>query len=289
MKILLMGKSSALGTDILRNNHDHDIYAPDETVLDHYSPAAVDSLINDYRPQAVINTDAFHDVPRCENDPLSAFAMNCVAVRDMAKACDRINALFLTLSTDYVFDGEKSASYLENDKPMPLQVYGITRLAGEYAALSAASGHAIIVRSCGLYGLTNGRSESGNFVDQRIKDASAQKAVGMGGDQIVSPTYTHDLSIAILKLVGHPDVTPGVYHLVNEGKCSWYEFTKAIYEIMGLTVKVTPVDRSGKGGDIHRPLYSALANTRARALGIALPSWRDALERYLRKKQETAN
>jgi dTDP-4-dehydrorhamnose reductase len=86
--------------------------------------------------------------------------MNCVAVRDMAKACDRIKALFLTLSTDYVFDGEKSASYLENDKPMPLQMYGITRLAGEYAALSAASDHAIVIRTCGLYGV-QARSKGG--------------------------------------------------------------------------------------------------------------------------------
>ncbi len=289
MKILLIGKTGPLGADILRNNRDHEIYAPDETVLDPCSRGAVDSLINDYRPQAVINTETFHDVPRCETESLSAFAMNCVAVRDLAKACDRINALFVTLSTDYVFDGAKNASYLEDDKPMPLQMYGISRLAGEFAALSAASDHTIIVRSCGLYGLTDSRSAGGNFIDQRIEDAEARRAFGMGGDQVVSPTYTHDLSIAILRLIEQPARTPGIYHLVNEGKCSWYEFTKAIYDIMGLTVQVRAVDRSGKGGDIHRPLYSALANTKARSLGIVLPSWRNALERYLNKKYETGN
>ena len=289
MKILLIGKTGPLGADILRNKSDHEIYAPDETVFDPCSPGDVDLLINDYRPQAVINTDTFDDVPWCETDPLRAFAMNCVVVRDLARACDRINARFVTLSTDYVFDGEKNASYLEDDKPMPLQMYGITRLAGEFAALSAASAHTIIVRSCGLYGLTDPRSANGNFIDQRIKDAEAHREFVMGGDQIVSPTYTHDLSLAILRLIEQPELTPGIYHLVNEGKCSWYEFTKAIYDIMGLTVKVTAVDRSGKGGEIHRPLYSALANTKARALGITLPSWRDALERYLHKKYKTGN
>jgi len=289
MKILLIGKTGPLGADILRNNRDHEIYAPDETVFDPCSRGAVDLLINDFRPQAVINAETFHDVPRCEADPLSAFAMNCVAVRDLARACEHINALFVTLSTDYVFDGEKNASYLEDDKPMPLQMYGISRLAGEFAALSAASDHTLIVRSCGLYGLTDPRSESGNFIDQRIRDAEAHRAFGMGGDQVVSPTYTHDLSVAILRLIEQPDRTPGIYHLVNEGKCSWFEFTKAIYDIMGLKVKITPVDRSGKGGDIHRPLYSALANTNARALGIVLPPWRNALERYLHEKYETSN
>jgi len=106
----------------------------------------------------------------------------------------------------------------------------------------------------------------------------------MGSDQIVSPTYTHDLSKAVLQLIEHPQRKPGIYHLVNEGKCSWYELTKAIYEIMGFTVNVTPLDRGGKSGDMRRPLFSALANTKARALGISLPHWRDALERYLKEK-----
>lgn len=111
----------------------------------------------------------------------------------------------------------------------------------------------------------------------------------MGGDQVVSPTYTHDLSKAVLRLIEHPQRTPGVYHLVNEGKCGWYAFTKAIFEIMGLTVKLNPMDRSGKSGDMKRPLYTALANTKARALGIMLLPWRDALERYLVKKYQKSN
>ncbi len=288
MKILLIGKSGQLGAEILNCIASHETYAPDRTMLDIRSRDAVNAAIDRYRPEVVINTVDFRDVPLCESDPGTAFAVNCVAVRDIAAACNRVGSLFVSFSTDYVFDGEKKASYLESDKPTPLQMYGISRLAGEFAALSTAHGSSIIIRTCGLYGNAGSTGGSRNFVDQRIEDAEAGREFEMGGDQVVSPTYTHDLSKAVLRLLDHPHRTPGIYHLVNEGKCSWYEFTKAIYDIMGLTVKLKPVDRSGKLGDIRRPLYSALANTKARALDIVLPSWRNALERYLQEKNKAA-
>jgi len=289
MKILLIGKTSQLGVDILRNNSLHDIYAPPQNAFDICSRDAVNDKIGDYQPDVVINTANYQDVLNCEADPLTAFALNCVAVRDLAIACSTVGAHFVTISTDYVFDGEKKAPYREDDKPMPLQMYGISRLAGEFAALAAASESTIIIRSCGLYGLSEARTRVENFVDKRIHDAETQTTLEMGSDQVVSPTYTHDLSRAILQLIEHPERMPGIYHLVNEGKCSWYEFTRAIYEILGKTVTVRPVDRSGKSGEIKRPLYSALANTKARALGIMLPNWRDGLERYLQEKGASAN
>lgn len=283
MKILLVGKTGQLGGDLLRTNTDHEIVAPDRSELDIRSQDAISAAIDRYRPDAVINTAAFHNVPLCETEPENAFRVNCVAVRDLAAACARISALFVTFSSDYVFGGEKRTPYLEDDRPAPLQIYGMTRLAGEHAALSSAPGHAIVIRTCGLYGASGAQSKGGNFVDNRIKDAKTRASMEMGSDQIVSPTSTHDLSKAVLRLIEHPAKKPGIYHLVNEGECSWYEFTKAIYEIMGLAVKVTPVDRKGRSGDMRRPLYSALANTKARALGIVLPPWRDALERYLKE------
>jgi dTDP-4-dehydrorhamnose reductase len=284
VKILLIGKTGQLGGDILRNSTGHKIYAPDRTDLDISSRDAINAVFDDIRPNVVINTAAFHNVPLCETDPLTAFKVNCVAVRELARACNRIKALLVTFSTDYVFDGEKKALYHEDDKPNPLQIYGITRVAGEYAALSVAQDHAIVIRTCALYGMSGAHSKGGNFVDKRVQEAGTHSVLEMGSDQIVSPTYTHDLSKAVLQLIEHPQTPPGIYHLVNEGRCNWYELTKAIYEIMGFPVQVKPLDRGGKTGDMRRPLYSALANTKARALGIILPPWRDALERYLRKK-----
>ena len=287
-KILLIGKTGQLGGDILRNCTGHEIYAPDRTDLDICSRDNINAVFDDIRPDVVINTAAFHNVPLCETDPLTAFNVNCVAVRELARACNRIKALLVTFSTDYVFDGEKKALYQEDDKPNPLQIYGITRIAGEYAALSVAHDHAIVIRTCGLYGISGAQSKGGNFVDKRVQDAETHAFLEMGSDQVVSPTYTHDLSKAVLQLIEHPQTKPGIYHLVNEGRCSWYELTKSIYEIMGFTVQVKPLDRGGKSGDMRRPLYSALANTKARELGIILPPWQDALGRYLREKYGTS-
>jgi len=287
MKILLIGKTGQLGSDILRNNSDHEIYAPDRKELDIQSAESVNAIVENYRPDTVINTAAFHNVPQCEVEPETAFRVNCVAVRDLAVACNRIKALFVTFSSDYVFGGEKRSPYLEDDKPAPLQIYGMSRLVGEHAALAAAPAHAIVIRTCGLYGISGAQSKGGNFIDKRIEDAKNHSFIEMGSDQIVSPTYTHDLSKAVLQLIDNQIKKPGIYHLINEGECNWYVFTKAIYEIMRFSIEVKPVDRNGLSGMMRRPLYSALANTKARKLGITLPPWRDGLQRYLRDKYET--
>jgi dTDP-4-dehydrorhamnose reductase len=112
------------------------------------------------------------------------------------------------------------------------------------------------------------------------------KIIEMSVDQTVAPTATADLSQAVFALIELPALEPGIYHLVNEGQCTWYEFTVAIVEILGLPVSVIPVDRGGRSGNMRRPLYSVLANNKARRLGIVLPSWRDALQRYLHSKYQ---
>lgn len=284
MKILLIGRTGQLGGDILRNGSGHEIHAPDENTLDITVPDAVRAAISDFRPDVFINTAAFHNVPLCEVEPLEAFRVNCIAVRDVAAACRDADCRLITFSSDYVFGGDKRTPYAEDDLPAPLQMYGISRLAGEHAALSAAPNHSIVIRTCGLYGISGAASKGGNFVDQRIRDAETRDALEMGCDQVVCPTSTDDLSRAVLRLITHPGFRPGLYHLVNEGACTWYEFTKAIYEISGRKVKVTPVDRGGMSADMRRPLYSVLANTKAKRLGITLPPWRDALERYIQRK-----
>lgn len=284
MNILLIGKTGQLGSSILAEQTALRIFAPSRADLDIESKESCERAIAEFRPDVVINTAAFHNVPQCEVEPLRAFAVNCQSVRDLAFACKKANALFVTFSTDYVFGGEKKTPYREDDRTQPLQMYGISRLSGELAALATAPQHAIVIRTCGLYGLSGASSKGGNFVDKRIADAKTCKELEMGCDQIVSPTYTGDLAQAVLKLIEHPQLVPGIYHLVNEGECNWFEFTKAIYDLMNINVKVNPVDRGGVSGEMRRPFYSALANTRASALGITLPHWRTALQFYLNKK-----
>ena len=284
MNILLIGKTGQLGSSILNENTYHQIYAPGRTNLDIESKVSFESAIVKFRPDVVINTAAFHNVPQCEIEPLRAFAVNCQAVRDIASICKNMDVRLITFSSDYVFGGDQSTPYSEDDRTEPLQMYGISRLAGEFSALATAPDHAVVIRTCGLYGLSGASSKGGNFVDKRIADAKTLNELEIGCDQVVSPTNTRDLAQAVLKLIEHPLLTSGIYHLVNEGECSWFEFTQAIYELMDIKVKVHPVNRGGVSGEMRRPLYSALANTKARELGITLPHWRNALQRYLDAK-----
>jgi dTDP-4-dehydrorhamnose reductase len=284
MKALLIGATGQLGGDLVRNNPGHEILAPPRAALDLERMGEAAALLAAARPDVVINCAAFHNVPLCEAETGRAFQVNCIAVRDLARACRRLGARLVIFSTDYVFGGDKRTPYAEDDRPMPLQVYGITRLAGEYAALSEAPESALVIRTCGLYGRSGARSKGGNFVDQRIAEALAATSIEMANDQTVSPTSSDDLSRAVFELIAHPRAEPGVYHLVNEGQCTWYEFTRAVFELTGIACRVVPVDRGGRTGDMRRPLYSALANNRASALGIRLPPWRTALERYLGAK-----
>ena len=284
MKILLIGATGQLGGDLLRNNPGHEIIAPGREALDLARQGEAARLIAQMRPDTVINCAAFHNVPKCEEEPAQAFLVNCVAVRDLAAACAAQGVRLVTFSSDYVFGGERSEPWREDDRPFPLQVYGISRLAGEHAALASAPEHAVVIRTCGLYGRSGARSKGGNFVDGRVADARAGKRIEMASEQVVAPTSTDDLSRAVYALLASPKLAPGIYHLVNEGACSWYEFTREIVRLVGGKSEVEPVDRGGKTGNMRRPLYSVLANTKARALGVRLRPWREALADYLRAK-----
>lgn len=285
MKLLLIGATGQLGGDLLRNNTRHEIYAPGRDELDLARPDQAAAVIRQQKPDVILNCAAFHNVPLCEERPDQAFLINCVAVRNLAAFAAEVGAWFVTFSSDYVFGGDgKRTPYLEEDRAAPLQMYGITRLAGEHAALAVAPQRAVVIRTCGLYGRAGARSKGGNFVDGRVADARAGRRIEMASEQIVAPTSTDDLSRAVLELIEHPRLAPGIYHLVNEGECSWYELTCAIVEIVGLHTEVVPVDRGGRTGNMRRPLYSVLANARARALGITLRPWREALREYIESK-----
>lgn len=283
MRILLIGGTGQLGGDLVRNNTDHDLIVPDREALDVVRPEQVRAALISHRPELVINCAAFHNVPLCEQQPEKAFRVNCVAMRDLAAACRDSGARLLTFSSDYVFGGDRTEPYAEDDLPHPLQIYGISRLAGEYSVLATES-EAIVIRTCGLYGRSGARSKGGNFVDGRVADARAGRVIEMACEQVVAPTSTDDLSRAVFALISHQGLAGGIYHLVNSGACSWYEFTCEIIRLCGSAASVVPVDRGGKSGEMLRPLYSVLGNARAAAVGVALRPWQEALADYLRAK-----
>jgi dTDP-4-dehydrorhamnose reductase len=159
-------------------------------------------------------------------------------------------------------------------------MYGVSKCAGEFAALNLYPERSFIIRTCGLYGgKTGSPQKGGNFVLNIIKEAGNKKTVKVGMEQTVSPTYAGDLSKATLGLL-KKRVEPGIYHLINEGYCSWYEFAQEIFKLVGIKTKLIPVDRKRLSGTMKRPLFSALSNAKAKAKGIILPSWREGLTSY---------
>ena len=284
MKILLIGKTGQLGSTLLKDALalGHNVLAPSKEELDILNEDSFLYAMTHHKPEVVINTAAFHNVSLCEIEPVKAFQSNCIAVKRMAEISNEFNAWFVSFSTDYVFSGEKRKPYIESDIPCPLQMYGLSKLAGEYGALSYKK--SIMIRTCGLYGIQGATSKGGNFVDNRINDSKQNERIEISNDQTVSPTYAGDLSKAVLQLIAHPSKESGIYHLVNEGYCTWYEFTKKIFKTLDIDVELVPVDRKGKTGKMRRPLFSALENKKAKRLGVTLPNWKESLHEYLRIK-----
>lgn len=283
-KILLIGKTGQLGGAILEQApvFGFDIIGYGKTELNINDKSAISGAIKKIKPDILINTSAFHVLKQCEENPFEAMRINFLAVGSIASLCKKYGVRFVTYSTDYVFDGKKGAPYLENDGPDPLQVYGSSKLAGEYAALNIYPEESYVIRTCGLYGGKFGsRSRGGNFVLKMLEGAKQSTSIEVSSEQIVSPTFAGDLGKASLLLLQNNSPS-GIYHLVNEGHCSWYEFAREIFLAQKIKTKVVPVNRGGFSDGIYRPCFSALENYRARTLGIFLPQWQEGLASYLK-------
>jgi len=281
MKLFLLGKNGQLGQELYKQSEKlrFDIVSFTREELDITDVEKVHQQIKKHKPRIVINATAYHVVPECERYPEKAFLVNATAVRNLAEICESIGSKLVHYSTDYVFDGTKGRPYNEGDLPYPMQAYGISKLAGEHFAL-AYNDKSIVIRSSGVYGGKHGsKSKKGNFALNILKEKD-KAMLEVSSEQIVNPTYAVDLAGATLALLRKNDAC-GIYHLVNEGYCSWAEFTKVIMKIIGSSTKIIPVDRRGQSGGAKRPLFSALKNTRAAALGIQLPTWQDAVTRYI--------
>jgi dTDP-4-dehydrorhamnose reductase len=218
----------------------------------------------------------------CEREEAQAFAVNVEAVKRMGQLCAEHGAKLVHLSTNYVFDGRGSEPYREDDRPNPRSIYAISKLSGEYCALSYAPG-ALVVRGAGLYGLHGSASKGGNFVTRMLGRAQQPDAqLKMVADQRLSPTFTADLAAALIAAV--EDGASGLLHVTASGDCSWFEFTQAIMELAGIDVPIEPVQTTIPPGGADRPLNGVLARPAADAAGLEpLRHWRDALADYMER------
>jgi dTDP-4-dehydrorhamnose reductase len=250
--------------------------------LDVTDDAALERELEEWGPGVVFNCAAFHNLDVCEREEQRSFEVNARAVKRMAEHCRASGSKLVHLSTNYVFDGRAPEPYREGDVPNPRSIYAISKLAGEYCALSYAPG-ALVVRGAGLYGLHGSASKGGNFVTRMLGRAREEGAqLKMVADQRLSPTFTADLAAALIEAVERE--AAGVMHLTAGGACSWFEFTEAIMEIAGVEVPLEPVETTVPPGGVDRPLNGVLAREAADAAGLTpLRDWREALEDYMQR------
>jgi dTDP-4-dehydrorhamnose reductase len=281
-RVLITGGGGQLASDLGELLRDRaEVSAPSRGELDVTDDATVADAFASMRPDLVLNCAAFHNVEVCESEEDRSFEVNARAVKRLAERCDEAGAKLVHFSTNYVFDGRRDEPYGEEDPPNPRSIYAISKLAGEYCALSYADS-ALVVRSAGLYGLHGSASKGGNFVTRMVARAKEQGELRMVADQRLNPTFTADLARGVLDAVEAG--AGGVLHLTNAGDCSWFEFTEAIMELAGIDVPIEPVATTRPPGGADRPLNGVLARPRADELGLApLRGWREGLEDYMRR------
>ena len=282
MRIAVIGANGQLGIDLCQAFREagHEVKELDHSTLDITDNKAVLETLGSLGPELVVNTAAMHNVDACEADPAQSFAVNGIGARNLALAANMHKFLLCHLSSDYVFDGTKGAPYLENDPPLPLNVYGNTKLCGEFFVRTIAERY-FIVRVSGLYGKNLCRAKGGlNFVSLMLKLAKERDEIRVVNDEFVSPTFTEDAARQIVHLAGSKQ--NGIYHATSQGGCSWYEFAAKIFELTNTQIKLTPAAPGEFPAKVPRPKYSVLENAALKSAGLdIMPHWQDGLKRYL--------
>jgi dTDP-4-dehydrorhamnose reductase len=278
--IALLGANGQLGHDLQRALHAHNVSPLTRKDVDVTDHARTRSVLMDLRPDTVINTTAYHRVDDCEDQPEIAYAVNAIAVLNLVRLANELNAVLVHISTDYVFDGNTQRPYTEKSEPFPLSVYANSKLAGELLVRSMARKH-FLIRSCGLYGAAGSHGKGGNFVETIRARARRGEPIRVVNDQVVTPTYTVDLANQIARLLSTERF--GLFHITNEGSCSWYEFARAVLEISGIEGDLSPTTSELYKSPAIRPKYSVLENARLKELGLnEMRHWREALAAYLK-------
>jgi dTDP-4-dehydrorhamnose reductase len=277
-RILLVGGAGQLGTAIACRWSDCELVAPSHGELDLERSDELRDVIERVKPDVLVNAAAFHNVDRCEAEPERAFEVNALAVGRAARlACDR-DIAFVTISTDYVFDGRRERPYTESNAPHPLSAYGASKLAGEYLVERLQS-RAFVVRTCGMYG-KRGSHRGHGFIDRILAQSQAAQPLRVVADVVASPTFAGHLADALRRLI-ETDAY-GLYHAANAGPVSWYDFACEALRQAGVNAPVEPITAAQWKTTALRPRFSALENARLRGLGIEMPSWRDGIAGYLR-------
>jgi dTDP-4-dehydrorhamnose reductase len=275
---MVTGAGGRLGATIVSAFQDRSIIAHTRTSLDITDEASVAKAAADARPDVIINCAAFNDVDGAETAPLDALAVNAFAPRNLARAARDVNAAFVHYSTDFVFDGRASTPYDEASAPAPQSTYAASKLLGEWFALDAPRAYVLRVES--LFGSAKEWTGRTSTLESILTGLEAGRDVRVFTDRVVSPSYTPDIAAATrhLLLTGAP---PGLYHCVNAGQATWYEVAQAAADLLGLRPSLVPVSVNDVQLKARRPQFCALSPQKLAAAGFPMPSWHDALRRWL--------
>lgn len=284
MKVALIGAKGQLSSDLepVLRAKGWEIIPFTHADLDVADLKSVQAALVPARPHIAINTAAYHKVEDVENNPAQAFAVNAIGLRNLALVCQKLSSTLVHLSTDYVFSGSKRNPYVESDPVDPLNVYGISKAAGEMALRAVWPKH-FILRTSGLYGHAGSAGKGGNFVELMLRLAQEEEPIRVVADQILTPTSTQALALQIAALIDTEAY--GTYHATCQGECSWYAFAVEIFRSVGLYPDLRPQSTAESGARVKRPVYSVLENAQLKTIGIDLmPYWQEALRNYLRQR-----
>lgn len=281
MRILVLGRSGQVGTTLAQSLHGlGELIILDRGQLDLSNSDAIRTALRELQPQLIINAAAYTAVDAAESDAATAFQINAEAPRVIAEESERLGATLIHYSTDYVFDGGKQGTWLEDDAPSPLSVYGHSKLAGEQAITDVGGSH-LILRTSWVYGL-HGK----NFLQTMLKLAETRNELAIVDDQIGAPTWAvtiADATAAIIRDAGEPSqlaALSGIYHLCAGGHTSWFGFAQAIFAHASVQrkPKLRPITTAEYPTPAKRPSNSMLNTDKFRHTFGDLPAWDDALQ-----------
>ncbi len=286
--IVITGAGGQLGLALRRVLADREPIALAHDELDIADAESVERRLREIAPQIVLNAAAFNRVDDAEERAADAYRVNAEGPRALARACRHIGALLVHFSTDYVFAGDARRPYAEEDAPGPRSVYAASKLAGEQAVAGETPLH-MVVRTCGLFGTRAGGGKGTNFVDTVLRLAREGRAMRVVHDQRVSPTAALDLARKAVELLDRwladRDANLlGLYHVTNDGDCSWYEFAREIARASGVELVLEPISTAQYGARAARPAYSVLSRGHLARVGLDdLRPWQAALGEYLNR------
>lgn len=289
MKILVTGACGQLGNEMQLMAQQHTQYTwfftdvasvadgAKVSPLDITDQAAIETFVQDHDIDVIVNCAAYTAVDKAETDEAKAHLLNAVAPGYLAEAIQQRGGQLIQISTDYVFDGTAHTPYTEDVPTCPASVYGRTKLEGERAVL-AANPSAMIIRTAWLYS-----TFGNNFVKTMLRLGREKSELGVIFDQVGTPTYARDLAAVVMSAIGQ-GIQPGIYHFTDEGVTSWYDFTKAIHRLAGITTcHVRPLHTTEYPTPATRPHYSVLDKTKIKqTYGIEVPYWEDSLAACVR-------